>query len=83
MKKFFKEEGKLGKEKHSGAKLTITTDGKPDVVQLEELQKQASLQRKVSNAKGPLLTTDLTVAFLRSFPTPWGGLPTSKELQYF
>ena len=48
LKTFFKEEEKLRKGKNGGARLTIKTHGKAEGVQLDELQKQASLKRTVS-----------------------------------
>ena len=51
LKTFFKEEEKLSEVKNSGARITITADGKADGVQLEALQKQSSLKRKVSEKK--------------------------------
>jgi len=51
LKTFFKEEEKLSEVKNSGARITITADGKADGVQLEELQKQSSLKRKAAHAQ--------------------------------
>lgn len=51
LKTFFKEEEKLSEVKNSGARVTITANGNADGVRLEELQKQSSLKRKVSEKK--------------------------------
>ena len=49
LKKFFKEEEeKTSKNTHDDARLTIPADGRADTVELEELQKQATTNRKVS-----------------------------------
>ena len=49
LKKFFKEEEeKTSKNTHDDARLTIFADGRADTVELEELQKQATTNRKVS-----------------------------------
>lgn len=49
LKTFFKEESKLSEEKTKGTGLTIAAEGKEDGVHLEELQKQALIQRTVSD----------------------------------
>ncbi|KAM7445432.1 hypothetical protein ABFA07_006041 [Porites harrisoni] len=49
--KMFSKEHKLKAASNSGVRLTIKTDGKMDGVQLEELQKQTSLHKKVAHAQ--------------------------------
>lgn len=51
LKAFFKEEGKRKQDQNGGEEITITSEGKADNVQLEELPKQTPLERNISHAQ--------------------------------